>query len=334
MNITKNILSVKNLVTTFRTRQGLIKAVDNVSFDLKERSTLGIVGESGSGKSVTALSIMRLIPKNHGKITQGEIIFDGKNICQLSSGHMRTIRGNRISMIFQEPMTSLNPVFTIGAQIQESLLLHQHLTPQKAKEKTIELLQLVGIPSPEKRIKNYPHHLSGGMRQRVMIAIALACKPDILIADEPTTALDVTIQAQILDLLKKLQKELDMSIIMITHDLGVVAEFCDDILVMYCGKIVEKANVDQLFATPQHPYTKGLIQSIPTFDIYKKGEQRLKTIKGTLPSFHNIPLGCSFQDRCQYAQDACRGVQGNPELQKVASEHWSACFFPLHPQKH
>ncbi len=328
------MLSVKNLVTTFQTRQGSIKAVDNISFDLPKGSTLGIVGESGSGKSVTALSIMRLIPKDTGKILQGDIIFNGQNITTLTESGMRGMRGNKISMIFQEPMTSLNPVFTVGNQIQETLILHQQLSLQQAQKKAIELLQMVGIPSPEKRIKDYPHHLSGGMRQRVMIAIALACKPDILIADEPTTALDVTIQAQILDLLKNLQKELAMSIIMITHDLGVVAEFCDDVAVMYCGKIIEKAPIHQIFAQPQHPYTQGLIKSIPTFHPEKSHEQRLSTIPGTLPPFHEIPSGCSFQNRCQYAQEACKGLQGTPPLALAAQAHWAACFYPLHPKTH
>lgn len=329
----EKILEVKNLVTQFRTDRGIITAVDGVSFDVYKGKTLGIVGESGSGKSVSALSIMRLIPDPPGIIAGGEINFEGRNILQLSDSEMRKIRGNKISMIFQEPMTSLNPVYTVGNQVEEVLRLHQKLTPKQATEKTIELLRLVGIPSPEKRISEYPHQLSGGMRQRIMIAMALACEPDILIADEPTTALDVTIQAQILDLMNKLQKELGMGIILITHDLGVVAETCHDVAVMYCGKIVEKADVKTLFNSPKHPYTKGLMDSIPSFDSTlhdsNKEKTKLATIEGMVPSLFNLPPGCSFQDRCFRATDHCRGPKGVPPLEEKGLKHLAACFNPL-----
>lgn len=329
--MSEKILEVKDLVVEFRTDRGLVTAVNGVNFDVYKGKTIGIVGESGSGKSVTALSIMRLIPNPPGRIAGGEINFKGQSLLDIPMEKMRAIRGNKIAMIFQEPMTSLNPVFTVGNQIEEVLDLHQkHLSKQEKKAKSIEMLKLVGIPSPEKRVNEYPHQLSGGMRQRVMIAMALACEPDILIADEPTTALDVTIQAQILELMKKLQEELGMGIIMITHDLGVVAETCDDVAVMYCGQIVETADVKTLFGHPQHPYTKGLIESIPSFDSTDgRVKERLPTIEGMVPSLFDLPQGCNFQDRCQYATEKCRGSHGEPHLERIASEHYVSCFHPI-----
>lgn len=329
---TEKILEVKDLVVEFRTERGTVKAVNGVNFDVYKGKTLGIVGESGSGKSVSALAIMGLIPNPPGRVASGQILYRGKSLVNIDPSEMRKIRGNKIAMIFQEPMTSLNPVFTIGNQIEEVIELHQpHLTAAQREAKAVDMLRLVGIPSPEKRVKEYPHQLSGGMRQRVMIAIALSCEPDILIADEPTTALDVTIQAQILELMKKLQKELGMGIILITHDLGVVAETCDHVAVMYCGQIVESADVETLFNHPSHPYTKGLMNSIPDFDStsgHKK--ERLQTIEGMVPSLFNLPAGCNFQDRCSKVTEACRGTHGDPTLKPAkGNDHYVACFNPL-----
>lgn len=323
------ILEVKDLTVQFSTDRGNIKAVRNVSFDVYKGKSLGIVGESGSGKSVTALSIMKLIPSPPGKILSGTVTFNGKDISDYSERQMRTIRGDRIAMIFQEPMTSLNPVFTCGNQIMEVFQLHRpELSKKGMKIEAIKMLQLVGIPSPEQRFKEYPHQLSGGMRQRVMIAMALACKPDVLIADEPTTALDVTIQAQILELMNNLREELGMGIIMITHDLGVVAETCHDVAVMYCGRIVETATVETIFEEPKHPYTKGLIDSIPSFDS-TTGEvkEKLQTIEGMVPSLFDLPKGCNFQDRCPYKIEEC--TMAVPILQNVVEGHQVACFNPL-----
>ncbi|MEM7055384.1 MAG: ABC transporter ATP-binding protein [Bacteroidota bacterium] len=324
------VLSVKNLITQFRTEQGTVTAVSGVSFDVHKGKTLGIVGESGSGKSITALSIMRLIDNSTGSIAQGEILLAGQDLLQLSDKAMRAVRGNQIAMIFQEPMTSLNPVFTIGYQISEVLIFHQKMKPKDAQEQSIALLSLVGIPAPEKRIHEYPHQLSGGMRQRIMIAMALSSKPAVLIADEPTTALDVTIQAQILDLMTKLQEELGMGMILITHDLGVVAELCHEVAVMYGGKIVEQAPVQVLFSHPKHPYTQGLLASIPSLEaVQNKTQRRLATIEGAVPALTDLPLGCSFQDRCYQVQQDCRGEQGPPPLEKKAPDHLAACFHPL-----
>jgi len=316
-----NVLSVENLVTSFNISGREIKAVDNCSFIVKKGKTLGIVGESGCGKSVTSLSLMRLIPNPPGKIISGNIIFENKNLLTLTEKEMRSVRGNKISMIFQEPMTSLNPVYTIGNQIAEVFTLHKGSTKKEARDLSIEMLKLVRIPSPEKRIDDYPHQLSGGMRQRIMIAIALACKPSLLIADEPTTALDVTIQAQILALMNNLQKENNMSTILITHDLGVVAETCDDVIVMYAGKIVEKATTKEIFSNPKHPYTIGLLNSIP-----KLGEKkhRLNTIPGMVPSLLNLPKGCRFQDRCSLSSEECKIKE--PELKTLKNEKQVACF--------
>lgn len=321
------LLEVKNLKTGFKTDDGHFLAVDDISFILEKGKTLGIVGESGCGKSVTSLSIMRLIPNPPGKIEDGQIIFNGKDLLKLSEDEMRKIRGNDIAMIFQEPMTSLNPVFTIGNQISEAIALHQKgLNKQQVRQKTIEMLRLVGIPEADKRVDEYPHQLSGGMRQRVMIAMALSCNPQLLIADEPTTALDVTIQAQILDLIRKLQREFNASMILITHDLGVVAETCDDVAVMYAGKIVEYGSVEDIFYRPKHQYTKGLLDSIPHFETGHRRE-RLETIKGLVPSMFNLPKGCRFSERCKAVQDDCR--QAQPDLRHFAGKHHAACLHPV-----
>ncbi len=319
--MSEKILEIKNLETSFRVEEGTIKAVDNVSFDVYAGKTLGIVGESGCGKSVTSLSIMRLIPNPPGKITGGEILYKGKNLLEFSPAQMRALRGNEISMIFQEPMTSLNPVFTIGNQLEEAIALHQKLNSRQCREKAIDMLKLVGIPAPDKRIDEYPHQLSGGMRQRVMIAMALSCNPNVLIADEPTTALDVTIQAQILELLRELQDRVGMAMILITHDLGVVAEVCDEVIVMYAGRIAEQGTVEEIFKNPKHPYTKGLLNSIPSLAKDPTGQikkKRLETIPGIVPSLSNLPQGCRFQERCAYVIDACRGVE--PELRIVKED--------------
>lgn len=305
-----DLLKVRNLRTSFQTDEGEVKAVDGVSFTLPKGKTLGIVGESGSGKSITALSILQLLASN-GRIKDGEIIFKGQNLVGYTQEQMRSIRGNAISMIFQEPMTSLNPVFTVGQQISEAVIKHQKLSKKQAMERSIDLLKLVGIPSPEARVKNYPYELSGGMRQRVMIAMALSCDPEMLIADEPTTALDVTIQAQILDLIKELQHRLGMSVMFITHDLGVVAETCDFVSVMYAGQVVEYADVYTLFKNPKHPYTIGLLNSLPRHDVE---QQKLEPISGNVPSIRDMPQGCRFAPRCPAATDLCR--ERLPELVK------------------
>jgi oligopeptide/dipeptide ABC transporter ATP-binding protein len=329
------LLEVKNLKTGFKTDDGEFLAVDDISFTLEKGKTLGIVGESGCGKSVTSLSIMRLIPNPPGKIVGGEIKFyggknapaQGRDLVKISEEEMREIRGNDIAMIFQEPMTSLNPVFTIGSQIAEAIELHQRgLSKQQIRQKTIEMLKLVGIPEADKRVDEYPHQLSGGMRQRVMIAMALSCNPELLIADEPTTALDVTIQAQVLDLIRKLQREFHASMILITHDLGVVAETCDDVAVMYAGKIVEYGSVEDIFYHPKHQYTKGLLNSIPHFETGHRRE-RLETIKGLVPSMFNLPKGCRFSERCSAAQADC--LQKQPELTSFGGKHYAACIHPV-----
>ncbi len=297
-----SLLEVKDLKTYFYTDAGVGKAVDGVTFSLDKGKVLGIVGESGCGKSVTSLSIMRLVDPTTGRYEGGSILFEGQDILKLPEKEMRKLRGNRISMIFQEPMTSLNPVFTIGYQIEESLILHKGMDKKQARERAVELLELVGIPEAKKRVEEYPHQLSGGMRQRVMIAMALAGDPELLIADEPTTALDVTIQAQILELLKSLQKKLDMSIIIITHDLGVIAEMADEVAVMYAGDIVEKAATRELFDDPKHPYTIGLMNSIPDVE---EDVERLRTLEGLVPSLYDMPAGCRFAPRCRFACAEC-----------------------------
>ncbi|MBM7662573.1 peptide/nickel transport system ATP-binding protein [Bacillus mesophilus] len=309
--MTEKILEVKDLRTSFFTDEGEVKAVDGVDFSIEKGKTVGIVGESGSGKSITSLSILRLLQEPVGKVVGGEILFKGENLLDKSKKDMMKIRGNNISMVFQEPMTSLNPTLTCGEQIAESVRIHQKLNRKDAWAKAVEMLRLVGIPSPEKRAKQYPFELSGGMRQRVMIAIALACNPELLIADEPTTALDVTIQAQILDLMKKLQEELGTSLMLITHDLGVVAEMCDKVAVMYCGKIVEYADVKTIFTNPKHPYTIGLLNSVPKHDRDYEGD--LSVIEGSVPSPFNLPKGCRFAPRCPHARAICQSELPNLE---------------------
>jgi oligopeptide/dipeptide ABC transporter ATP-binding protein len=315
------LLEVKNLKTYFYTDDGVSTAVDDVSYDLDKGETLGLVGESGCGKSVSALSIMRLIPDPPGKTIGGEILFEGKSLLTLPEEEMRHIRGNRIGMIFQEPMTSLNPVFTIGDQIDEAIILHQKVSKQEAKERTIEMLKHVGIPAPEQRYGEYPHQLSGGMRQRVMIAMALSCNPALLIADEPTTALDVTVQAQILELIKKLQDEFGMGVIMITHDLGVIAEVAKRVAVMYASKVVEYAPVREIYNNPKHPYTIGLLNSIPHLGEEKK---KLATIEGNVPPPTHYPKGCHFCTRCPYADEKC--WVDEPPLERVSEGHIVACW--------
>jgi peptide/nickel transport system ATP-binding protein len=318
------ILSVENLTTVFDTEEGRLRAVDDVSFALRQGRNLGIVGESGCGKSVTALSIMRLLPRPAGKIIAGRIVFRGKDIVALPANAMHAVRGNQIAMIFQEPMTALNPVHTIGRQVRESFHLHfPAMDDGETRKAALEMLQKVGIPEPFRRMSEYPHQISGGMRQRVMIAMALACKPDILIADEPTTALDVTIQAQILNLIRALQAETGMSVIFITHDLGVIAELCQDVVVMYAGRIAEAAPIGELFHNPRHPYTRGLLKSIPLLDSPRK--QPLSVIEGVVPSLDDLPPGCRFENRCPYARPVC--VTAQPPLMETGPEHFSACYF-------
>jgi oligopeptide/dipeptide ABC transporter ATP-binding protein len=316
------LLEVKNLRTYFFTDEGIVKAVDDVSFGLKKGESLGIVGESGSGKSVTALSIMRLIQDPPGKIIGGEIIFRGEDLLKKKEEEMREVRGNKISMVFQDPMTSLNPVFTIGDQIMEAIILHQKLDKVSARKKAIEMLEIVRIPEASKRIDEYPHQFSGGMRQRVMIAMALSCNPEILIADEPTTALDVTIQAQIIELIKQLQKDLGMSLILITHDMGIVAESCQNVLVMYAGKVVEYADVRTIFKKPSHPYTIGLLESVPRLDVRK---ERLKAIEGQPPDLVALPNYCYYAERCPYKTERC--LEEIPDLIEVEPGHYSRCLY-------
>lgn len=316
------LLEVKNLETAFKIDGKYYNAVDNVSFQVKQKQVVGIVGESGCGKSVLSLSIMKLLPKGIGEIRKGEIVFNGIHLENMSENEMNNIRGKDISMIFQEPMTALNPVFTIGYQVQEVLLNHSNISKQEARQKSIELLKSVGISRPEKIVDEYPHQLSGGMRQRVMIAMAIANHPKLLIADEPTTALDVTIQAQILELLKDIQSQSDMAIILITHDLGVVAEMCDEVIVMYAGKIVEKSDVNTLFYDPKHPYTKLLIGAIPKMDEEK---EVLDSIQGIVPSLKNMPKkGCKFANRCPFAMKECSFI--TPELAETSEGHEVACL--------
>lgn len=318
--MSQKILEVKDLQTHFFTDRGVVKAVDGVSFNVESGKTLCIVGESGCGKSVTSMSVMRLVSQP-GKIVGGNINFLGTDIKTISEDDMRKIRGNEISMIFQEPMTSLNPVFTIGFQIMEVLMLHQKLTPENAKKKAIDMLQLVGIPRAEKIVDEYPHQLSGGMRQRVMIAMALACEPKVLIADEPTTALDVTIQAQILDLMNDLKRKTDTGIMMITHDLGVVAEMADYVVVMYSGKVVEEGDVKTIFANPVHPYTQGLLASIPKLT---EETEVLESIDGSVPNPLKLPEGCYFAPRCKFAGERCK--KELPQLKDIGNGHKTRCF--------
>jgi oligopeptide/dipeptide ABC transporter ATP-binding protein len=323
----QTILQVDNLQTHFFTAVGTVRAVDGVSYDLKSGETLGVVGESGCGKSVSALSVLRLVANPPGRIVGGAIRFEGKNLLELSEPEMERIRGNEISMIFQEPMTSLNPLFTIGRQVSEAIALHQGLSRKEAMDRAVEMLRRVYIPEPERRVHAYPHQMSGGMRQRVMIAMALSCNPKVLIADEPTTALDVTIQAQILDLMRELQETYGTAIVLITHDMGVVAENADRVVVMYAGRKVEEAPAAQLFDNPGHPYTKGLLGSIPHLDTAAQSNgarARLNEIKGMVPSLFDLPPGCSFAPRCGFATDRCRGEQ--PVLEEQRPGHWVACW--------
>ena len=317
------LLDIQNLKTYFSVRGQTAKAVDDINLTIQAGQTLGLVGESGCGKSVTAHSIIQLIPDPPGKIMGGKIFFEGDNLLEYSEKKMRKIRGNRISMIFQEPMTSLNPVFTVGDQVAEVIRLHQRLSRKDTQERVIEMFQLVGIPAPEARLNDYPHQMSGGMRQRVMIAMALACSPKLMIADEPTTALDVTIQAQILDLMNKLKEETGAAILFITHDLGVIAEMAQHVAVMYAGKRVEFADVNTIFSNPKHPYTVGLLESIPTVG-RKTSDGKLSTISGTVPSLFNLPSGCLFSDRCPDVFDDCRKIE--PKMYNVEGNHIARCL--------
>ncbi len=325
------LLELHDLHTYFKTKRGIVKAVNGVSYQVEAGKTLGVVGESGSGKSVSAMSILKLLDGN-GYIDSGEIIFNGKNIKECSMDEMYKIRGNEISVIFQEPMTSLNPVFTIGKQIAESYIVHQHMKKKDALKKAVEMLSAVKIPNPEAVAKQYPHQLSGGMRQRVMIAMALACEPHLLIADEPTTALDVTIQAQILHLMNELKREKGTSILFITHDLGVINEMADDVAVMYCGQVVEMASVDTIFGknTYSHPYTEGLMTSIPRLDM--PANVRLEAIPGAVPHPLDLPKGCKFAPRCKYCTERC--MEEEPELVQVGDNHMIRCFYPEKEARH
>ena len=323
------LLDVRDLRTYFQTDAGTARSVDGVSFSVEKGEVLGIVGESGCGKSVTSLSIMRLVPQPPGAIMPGSSIrFRGEEIVSASDKRMREIRGNDIAMIFQEPMTSLNPVFAIGEQIAEALRIHRKMSKAQARTASIDMLRLVGIPDPEERVDHYPHQLSGGQRQRVMIAMALSCEPDLLIADEPTTALDVTIQAQILELLADLRNRLGMAVMLITHDLGVVAEVCDRVVVMYAGEVVEEGPVAEIFENPRHPYTQGLMQAIPRLG---RRAERLAVIPGMVPAATNWPIGCRFHARCPYAFDVC--VQQHPELFVVNQQHTSRCWLEKYPER-
>lgn len=324
-----SLLEVKGLKTWFDTDRGTVKAVDGVSFSISPGQTLGIVGESGCGKSVTSLSIMRLLPKPAGRIAAGEVLFKGRNLLDLSEGEMRSVRGNEISMIFQEPMTSLNPVFPIGEQIMEPLILHQGLKGDEALERAVEMLRVVGIPNPGRRVREYPHQLSGGQRQRAMIAMALACNPALLIADEPTTALDVTVQAQILELMNGLKEAFGSAVMLITHDLGVIAQTAQRVVVMYAGKVVEEADVVPLFGDPLHPYSQGLLRSIPRLD---EDRERLEVVPGVVPNPLDFPPGCRFHNRCPHCFDLCR--QEEPPLFVFSDGRRGRCWLLKdHPAK-
>lgn len=316
------LLQVRDLRTYFYTDEGVVKAVDGISYDVEEGETLGLVGESGCGKSVSALSILRLIPTPPGKIVSGEVLFEGEDLLKADEEQIRHVRGNRIAMVFQEPMTSLNPVLTIGRQLTEALELHMKMDKQAATKRAIELLEMVGIPEAKARINDYPHQFSGGMRQRVMIAMALSCNPKLLLADEPTTALDVTIQAQVLEIMARLTREFGTAVIIITHNLGVVARYADRVNVMYAGKIIETASAKELYANPRHPYTIGLLKSVPRLDEARK--QKLVPIEGQPPDLVNLPPGCSFYPRCSYRVDRCR--EEVPPLMSVGERHYSACW--------
>jgi len=323
------LLEVKGLKTYFHTQEGVVKAVDDVSFDLHQGEALAVVGESGCGKSVTALSILNLVPDPPGKIEQGEVIFEGRNLLEMDNKEIRQVRGNNIGMIFQDPMTSLNPVFTIGNQIKEPIQIHLGLNRKQAKQRAIELLEMVEIPQAEKRYKMYPHEFSGGMRQRAMIAMAISCEPKMLIADEPSTALDVTIQAQIMELIGRLRRERNLAVMLITHDLGVVAGVAETMLVMYAGKVVEYAKIDRVYYNSRHPYAWSLMRSVPRLD---EKRERLMTIGGSPPSLINLPAGCSFAPRCPFAEDICDREE--PPLVEVEPGHFSACHFAMDFEQH
>jgi peptide/nickel transport system ATP-binding protein len=327
--MTQRLLEIKGLKTHFKTDDGMVHAVDGVDMHVAEGETLGVVGESGCGKSVTAFTVMRLVPIPPARIVAGEILWKGRNLLALSDAEMRRIRAKEIAMVFQEPMTSLNPVYTVGEQIAEVVRLHEDAGRKAAMDRAVEMLKLVRIPNPEKRIRDYPHQFSGGMRQRVMIAMALSCNPKLLIADEPTTALDVTIQAQILDLLNDLKDRLGMAVMLITHAMGVVAETAQRVVVMYAGKVVEEASVADLFGSPRHPYTQGLIRSIPRIDTAATQKKRLETIGGVVPSLLDPPVGCRFAARCPHAQPEC--IAATPPLQHVKAGHSAACIFAEMP---
>jgi peptide/nickel transport system ATP-binding protein/oligopeptide transport system ATP-binding protein len=322
MSENKELLEVKNLGITFFTDKGALPAVQEVSFKISQGETLGVVGESGCGKSMTALSLMQLIPSPPGKITAGEIIYKGEDLLKKSTDEIQGIRGKEISMIFQEPMTSLNPVITVGKQIMEAILIHENVSKKEAADRALEMIKLVGIPMPEKVFASYPHELSGGMRQRIMIAMALSCQPSLLICDEPTTALDVTIQAQILKLINKMKYEMNSSVLLITHDMGVISEMADNVIVMYAGKIVEYTNVEDLFKNPLHPYTVGLMSSIPDIDAEDEGE--LNVIPGSVPMLNELPEGCFFAPRCKYAKPICH--KKCPSMINMGEKHQVRCF--------
>jgi oligopeptide/dipeptide ABC transporter ATP-binding protein len=315
------LLQVRNLITTFRTAAGVVRAVDGVSWDVEEGETVALVGESGCGKSVSALSIMRLVAEPAGRIESGEILYKGRDLLKLREDEMRSVRGREIGMIFQEPMTSLNPVLSIGRQLTEGLEIHMGMKPPEARARAIELLGMVGIPDPERRLAQYPHHFSGGMRQRMMIAMALACNPSLILADEPTTALDVTIQAQILELMRDLARRLGVAMLIITHNLGVVARYADRVNVMYAGRIIEQASAGELYANPRHPYTLGLLRSVPRLDEPRRA--RLDPIDGQPPDLTRLPAGCAFSPRCAYRVDRCAAA---PPLERVGDAHTSACW--------
>ncbi len=316
------LLQIRDLVAGFETDGGFLRAVDGVSFEVAAGQTVGVVGESGCGKSVTAFSILQLLPRPQGKILGGQILFEGRDLARATPEEMRSVRAARIGMVFQEPLSALNPVQTVGRQLAEVFLLHKTKDRREAHRLAIEMLRLVGIPSPEVRVGEYPHQLSGGMRQRVVIAMALACSPALLIADEPTTALDVTIQAQILELIRDLQTKLGMAVLLITHDLGVIAENCDEVVVMYAGRVAERGRVEQIFDRPTHPYTRGLLASIPRLENTRKA--RLATIEGLVPALHEMPAGCRFQNRCPHVADVCRAAP--PPLDEISPGHSAACF--------
>jgi oligopeptide/dipeptide ABC transporter ATP-binding protein len=321
LRVSKNLLEVRGLRTYFASERGEVRAVDGVDFSLERGRTLGIVGESGCGKSVTALSIMGLVPQPPGRIAGGEVLFEGKDLLKLPAQRLRDLRGDQLCMIFQEPMTSLNPAFPVGEQVAEALLRHRNISNNEAKNNAVEMLRRVRIPSPERRARDYPHQLSGGMRQRVMIAMALACNPKLLIADEPTTALDVTIQAQILELMRALRAELGTAIILITHDLGVIAELADDVIVMYAGKVIERCAAGRVFSEPQHPYTVGLLGSIPRLHVQ---QERLSAIEGFVPDAASPPAGCRFHPRCPFVVEKC--LREVPPLMEIGKDHYAACW--------